>query len=580
MNRRTVLISSIASSLSLCGCGWIIGDATTRIETDIGSSGSAGATNVAGTTGGVQPTSGAGNSGRAGLYADSLNGGSSGHAGTSGDAGPHPSGSSTGSVSYTSAGATAMSSMPGSGGIAATSVDVTGQAGTIGAIGSAGSAGAEEQGDMGGGGFAGVAGASNVAGAAGSMGGARKPSMRVTGLTAWSSHVCVVREDTTLACWGDNNFFVLGNADPKWTPMPTTVLDLDGTPLTGVVQVSTGHRLTSARLSDGRILHWGVYVFINANGSPVPRSVKGLEKSSQRVSVRGWDEEYRFDVPFSDNMCVIDTGGVVSCWGGNQYDGLGHPVGTMGDDYSWGQPWNLTPVPVQDLPAASDVAMATGGGCAATMDGYVYCWGWGYSFANGDPTGSSTAKPNQIFTVSGSPLSNVTAVVGAFGNYCAVKGSTGRLFCWGRNTEYEFGLGAGNAYSTVQAVEYAQGKLSNITGASIGYWHVCAVSDAHVWCSGIGRDYEMGNGSDGGDPWLGRFQTPVQVSGPAGVGVLSDVVEIVATYRGNCVRNSSGEVYCWGLNNLGQTGHAPGTQGDVACLDGYCTPFPTRVDGI
>src|SRR5438046_7711901 len=76
-------------------------------------------------------------------------------------------------------------------------------------------------------------------------------------IEAGSFHQCAVLEDTTLRCWGENDYGQLGNgviSSPPETPNPTPVAAVG---VTGAVAVRGGGFHTCALLANGRVQCWG-----------------------------------------------------------------------------------------------------------------------------------------------------------------------------------------------------------------------------------------------------------------------------------------------------------------------------------
>jgi alpha-tubulin suppressor-like RCC1 family protein len=399
------------------------------------------------------------------------------------------------------------------------------------------------------------------------------------GLAAWGGHVCAVRSDRTVACWGDNPDGVLDNNSPYWTYMPTPVIGVSGIPIVDAVQVAVGYEHACVRASDGTVACWGSTVHLATGTFPSAISGGGW------LGAKGWAFTLDGD-PFGDFNCTIDATQRVLCWGSNTHGALGHTPGTMGDAPcdSYGGTYlnacNTLPVAVAGLPPVRKVALDDGGGCAVTVAGNVACWGWNDDGELGSLDGGDSPAPVNILLGNGQPLAGVTDVYGGHNTFCALQSSTGKLYCWGHTYEYETGRAADGASSTAVPVEFDNGMIPGITAAAIGQRHACVVADTNVWCAGWNVDFEVGTGVSNGNGGGGTYCVgdPSKVLGPDGKEPLSGVVEVAAGWSSTCARTTDGALYCWGMNDLGQTGHQPGTLTDVICGAGYCTPVATRVD--
>jgi len=129
----------------------------------------------------------------------------------------------------------------------------------------------------------------------------------------------------------------------------------------------------------------------------------------------------------------------------------------------------------------------------------------------------------------------------------------------------------------------------DVVELSPGVESACAVlADGTLWCWGGNQYGTIGVGPEGddsciftGDHVACRFK-PVQVEG------LRNVVQVSSGERYTCAVERDDSVWCWGRNDDGVLGHAPGTSGDHMCpanLDGGpdaepCNATPQRVPGL
>ena len=100
---------------------------------------------------------------------------------------------------------------------------------------------------------------------------------------------------------------------------------------------------------------------------------------------------------------------------------------------------------------------------------------------------------------------------------------------------------------------------------SSGLSHTCAaLGDGAAWCWGNNGSGRLGDGTT-----IQRL-TPVQVVGPAGVGLLTDAVGIQTSESHSCAAKSNGTLWCWGSNAGAQLGNP----------DYYHQPSPVPVVGM
>jgi len=130
----------------------------------------------------------------------------------------------------------------------------------------------------------------------------------------------------------------------------------------------------------------------------------------------------------------------------------------------------------------------------------------------------------------------------------------GTAYCWGSPQEGQIGTGAGN--NTIPRP--VLGNLSFTTLAA-GFAHTCGISNGDTYCWGHNLFGEAGNGT--------TIQRIVQ---PTGVIGGHTFVSLSLGQYHSCALTSTGEAYCWGLNDRGQLGI--GTTGGMSTQ-------PAAVDG-
>jgi alpha-tubulin suppressor-like RCC1 family protein len=241
----------------------------------------------------------------------------------------------------------------------------------------------------------------------------------VAQISVGGGHACVLLEDRTLKCWGDNSNGQLGNGtvvdetQPVRLPDPVAVADL-----AGVSAVSAGLSHTCALLQDGTVKCWG------ANGagqlgngsvvdSPRPVAVAGLSGVTA-ISAGG------------DFTCALLSNGTVRCWGTS--------TNAQFLDDGGSTAYGPNPVAIAGLTGVSAISSGLVHTCALLSDGAVKCWG-DSTAGLGDGTGKSSSTP---VTVKG--LTGVTAISAGDLYTCALL-TDGRATCWGQNLSGKLGDG-------------------------------------------------------------------------------------------------------------------------------------------
>ena len=114
------------------------------------------------------------------------------------------------------------------------------------------------------------------------------------------------------------------------------------------------------------------------------------------------------------------------------------------------------------------------------------------------------------------------------------------------------------AVMVVGAGASAEAGGQTATGIGAGGDHTCVVSsDTTVWCWGSDNNGQLGDGTTGGADYVSLVPLQVQT----GSGALSGVKAVSLGYSFSCALKTSGTVWCWGTDDLGELGD--GTMGDT-----------------
>lgn len=200
---------------------------------------------------------------------------------------------------------------------------------------------------------------------------------RVPGRADWltiaarTRHVCGLREDGSLWCWGDNSNGQLGVADTidRATPQPIAALQ-------HFVTVGAG-ALHSCAIDDASALWcWGANDMGQlGHGDMVQRT------TPERVGTSiGWT---RVDGGFG-HTCALRVGNELWCWGSNGSGQLG-----VGDT-------DKRLVPVLVATGFVDVGLGAAQSCGVRDDGSVWCWGENERGQTGAGVASSVLTPTRV----------------------------------------------------------------------------------------------------------------------------------------------------------------------------------------
>ena len=196
------------------------------------------------------------------------------------------------------------------------------------------------------------------------------------------------------------------------------------------------------------------------------------------------------------------------------------------------------------------ISAGTNHACGITAQHAAYCWGRNAEgeLGNGSVSASCSdagvpCTPKPVRVEGGLAFSQISAG----NNFTCGVTTVGTAYCWGEGSQGQLGTGSQeNARRPERvAIEYvAFGSIS------AGFSHACAVAtNGTAYCWGSNAGGRLGTGTS----LTGGHTAPVPVAG--GLAFRS----ISAGYYHTCGVARSGAVYCWGRNELGETGNASTT---------------------
>jgi len=236
-----------------------------------------------------------------------------------------------------------------------------------------------------------------------------------------------------------------------------------------------------------------------------------------------------------DFGCARTAAGTVRCFGDNARGQLG-----QGDR----EP-RLEPARV---PLAGDAVQVSGRHAFTLVrlaDDQVACFGLNSEgqCALGDPRPDAGGQDVVSPPVRIPEIDGVTTVSAGSGHGCFLRGA-GELWCWGRNTDAQLGLGPGALDQYRRPTRVGDRRDWAIVAA--GQSHTCAVDQAgDLYCWGGDRQGQRGDGP-GNEVALVDEPAPVPMDEP--------VVALDVSWFHTCVIDVRGALWCWGRNAEGQLG--------------------------
>lgn len=367
-------------------------------------------------------------------------------------------------------------------------------------------------------------------------------------LSAGFHYNCALTSDGKAYCWGyDGGAGQLG--DGNLTGNRFTPYEVSGLSAIGSATDISSSRSSTCVLIDGYTYCWGLaYDGQLRSGvqSPTPAKTDGVlaGKTISRAMAGG------------NTNCTYATDGMIACWGSNALGMIGD--GTFTD--------RLTPVQAGAFrgSSVSDISGADGTVCAI-VNSQIWCWGQNVAGKLGDGT-NGTNKPNPAQVLNNGVLSGKTPqrIISASGGIvCAL--ASGAPYCWGgyasaprasligNNTIVQ--ANGGFYTSTPVAVYQEAGVLAGKTVSDIsGGTEYCVTANGSVYCWGENLVGQLGiNASSSG------YSKPVSVFNESGVLAGKSVTKLASGNNFVCVVTTEPNIYCWGYNFDGEFGNGSRT---------------------
>lgn len=235
----------------------------------------------------------------------------------------------------------------------------------------------------------------------------------------------------------------------------------------------------------------------------------------------------------SEHVCALKNDGTVWCWGYNSFGQVGTGIAVGSGSATW------SPVQVPTLTGVKQISAGSHHNCALAGSAETFCWGRNNFGQLGNNTTTNSATPVKVlygsFSLIGGEL-----IASSDSHTCVMM--TGRLFCWGLNTNGQLGDGTTTNRSSAVAIN----AVGAVTQLALGSAHSCALrADGTLRCWGGNGSGQLGNGT------TTQSLTPVTVG-------LTGVKQIATSLDATCALRSDSGVSCWGNNGFGQVGDGTG----------------------
>lgn len=292
--------------------------------------------------------------------------------------------------------------------------------------------------------------------------------------------------------------------------------------------ISSDYRAVCAISTDDTLVCWGQ----NYNGNLIGRTTQDSYVPVPTRIPAPTGEKWTEADPGDSSTCGVTDAGHAYCWGEH---GLGNYFTTT----------SRTPVKVE-MPNDRRVHGLKNGPytACAIENGNNKLWCWG----DANYIGDGNTEPVRIPVNVALPDGGSVKVLDNFGGQVCVISSLDNMYCWGGNSNGEYGLGYSYRYGyshswTPVLVPAPTGTVW--TSVSIGWGRICAIaSDNNGYCAGDNYNGSFGDGTYDDSMRFVRMQVPGGES----------VAQVATTSYHTCIVTTSGLTWCVGEGSNGQLG--------------------------
>ena len=392
-----------------------------------------------------------------------------------------------------------------------------------------------------------------------------------------ANYTCAILDTNDVKCWGygSGGYGNLGYSDSlsrgdsagEMAALPTVNLGAGRTAKT----LSTGMYTTCVVLDDDTAKCWGdnSYGQLGQDDTNPRGGSAGSMAALSSINLGSGRTAKAIHVGESHTCAILDTD-QVKCWGRNQNGILGYDDTTNRGATS-GSMAALATVNLGIGRTAKALATGRTHSCAILDDNSVKCWGWATSPLGYDDTFDRGAASGTYGMANVVPVNlgvGRTAISIAANSSTCVVLDNATLKCWGANLYGQLGLdsdqdwgggAAGTSMATLPIVNVGAGRT--VQSVATTYYRTCAVlDDGTAKCWGDNSTGQLGYDETGM-----RGISPHSMADTPAINLGAGRTAVQITSKGsynaetNCAILDNGELKCWGSNSYGQLGQGDST---------------------
>lgn len=379
-----------------------------------------------------------------------------------------------------------------------------------------------------------------------------KVIIQVSKIIAGGSHTCAIISDGTFKCWGSNSFGQLGqgnidNIGDDELPMDVDAIDFGQK----VTSASAGLNHTCVLLEDGTVKCFGD----NSRGQLGQGHTDNLGDDEDVAVISAIDLGRPAIAIYSGTKynCALLNNQNIKCWGENNFGQLGYGhTDNLGDDEdlnTYGE------VNLGDQAVALDISTISYHTCAVLKtSGGLKCWGLnnqgqlGYGHKNN--LGDDEEPDSFAGLIFGHKILQVAT---GYTHTCALSDAQ-QVRCWGANSQGQTGFGSVTTIGddeSADSADYLDFGNSGSLMVATGNYHTCTIgSDYSLHCFGLANQGQTGHGN------TDKIGDDEAVTGNTKINSDLKFSQVATGLLHTCaLTKDAGNVMCFGSNASGRLGY-------------------------